>query len=245
MRGRRSAAGTLADVSTDATRGYRAATATVASLPPDAVLAAAGALLERAIAGEADTLAATFAQTTLVIGSAQKEASVDRPACERDGIPVIRRGSGGGAVLCDPGLLEVDVALPAGHALLCDDVTESYRFLGQAWIDALGKIGVDGRLVTVGEARNLSDPRRAAARIACYAGLSPYEVVDPEGRKLVGLCQRRRRGAALFQCSLACGLEPAAVTRYVHVDASQLAATRSVERSPDAVWAALEPLLAV
>jgi lipoate-protein ligase A len=81
--------------------------------------------------------------------------------------------------------------------------------------------------------------------MACYAGLSPYEVVDPEGSKLVGLCQRRRRGAALFQCSLACGLAPTAITRYVRVDPSQVAAARAVDRSPDAVWTALEPLLRV
>jgi lipoate---protein ligase len=216
-----------------------------ASLAPSALVAAAGALLERAITGEAGTLAATFAQTTLVVGSAQTEASINRRACETDGIPVIRRGSGGGAVLCDPGLLEVDVALPAGHALLDDDVTESYRFLGRAWIDALAAIDIEGRLVTVEEARALSDDRRAAARVACYAGLSPYEVIDPDGRKLVGLCQRRRRGAALFQCSLACGLDPAHVARYVHVDATQLNATRAVDRTPAAVWAALEPLLRV
>lgn len=216
-----------------------------ASLPPPAVIAAATALLDQAIGGRAGTLAATFAETTLVIGSAQTEASVDRSACEADGVPVIRRGSGGGAVLCDPGLLEVDVALPPGHALLGADVTESYRFLGQAWVDGLAALGLEGRLVTVAEARALPDERRAAARVACYAGLSPYEVVDPDGRKLVGLCQRRRRGAALFQCSLACGLEPAAVTRYVRVDAAQLAAARAVDRSPHDVWAALEPLLGV
>ncbi len=218
---------------------------TLASLPPQAVIAAAAALLDRAIAGRVGTLAATFAETTLVIGSAQAEASVDRATCTADGVAVIRRGSGGGAVLCDPGLLEVDLALPAGHALLDADVTESYRFLGRAWVDALAAIDLEGRLVTVAEARALPAARRAAARVACYAGLSPYEVVDPDGRKLVGLCQRRRRGAALFQCSLACGLEPSAVTRYVRVDASHLTATRAVERSPDAVWRALEPLLGI
>ncbi len=216
-----------------------------ASLAPSTLVAAAGTLLDRAMAGDVGTLAATFAQTTLVVGSAQTEASIKRRACETDGIPVIRRGSGGGAVLCDPGLLEVDVALPAGHALLDDDVTESYRFLGQAWVDALAAIDIEGRLVTVDEARALSDDRRAAARVACYAGLSPYEVVDSGGRKLVGLCQRRRRGAALFQCSLACGRDPADVVRYVRVDAGQLTATRAVDRTPAAVWAALGPLLGV
>jgi hypothetical protein len=45
------------------------------SLPPSALVAAAGALLERAIAGDAGTLAALFAQTTLVIGSAQAACS--------------------------------------------------------------------------------------------------------------------------------------------------------------------------
>jgi hypothetical protein len=35
------------------------------------------------------------------------------------------------------------------------------------------------------------------------------------------------------------------VRRYVHVDAAQLTATRAVDRSPDAAWAALEPLLRV
>ena len=40
-------------------------------------------------------------------------------------------------------------------------------------------------------------------------------------------------------------INAAAVTRYVRVDAAQLAATRAVDRSPDDVWAALEPLLGV
>ena len=131
---------------------------TVAALAPDAVLEAASALLERAIDGTPGTLAVTFAEPTLVLGSAQPEATVDRAACAAGGLHVVRRGSGGGAVLCDPGLLEVDVALPAGHPLLIDDVSESYRFLGSAWLAALASLGIEGRLVTVTEARALPAP---------------------------------------------------------------------------------------
>jgi len=171
---------------------------TPAALAPEDVLGAATALLEAAMDGEPGALAVTFTDTTLVLGSAQPEESVDRAACAADGVRVLRRGSGGGAVLCDPALLEVDVALPAGHPLLVDDVSESYRFLGEAWRDALAELGVDGRMVAVDEARAATDERRAAARVACYAGLSPYEVVDRDGAKLVGFCQRRRRGAALY-----------------------------------------------
>jgi lipoate-protein ligase A len=216
---------------------------TPAALAPEDVLGAATALLEAAMDGEPGALAVTFADTTLVLGSAQPEESVDRAACAADGVRVLRRGSGGGAVLCDPALLEVDVALPAGHPLLVDDVSESYRFLGEAWRDALAELGVDGRLVAVDEARAATDVRRAAARVACYAGLSPYEVVDRDGAKLVGFCQRRRRGAALYQCGLACGRDPGDVARYVRVDRAALGPTCVVQLDPAAAWAALEPLL--
>lgn len=216
---------------------------TPAALAPEDVLGAATALLEAAMDGDPGALAVTFADTTLVLGSAQPEESVDRAACTADGVRVLRRGSGGGAVLCDPALLEVDVALPAGHPLLVDDVSESYRFLGEAWRDALAELGVDGRMVAVDEARAATDERRAAARVACYAGLSPYEVVDRDGAKLVGFCQRRRRGAALYQCGLACGRDPGDVARYVRVDRAALGPTCVVQLDPAAAWAALEPLL--
>jgi lipoate-protein ligase A len=216
---------------------------TPAALAPEDVLGAATALLEAAMDGEPGALAVTFADTTLVLGSAQPEESVDRAACTADGVRVLRRGSGGGAVLCDPALLEVDVALPAGHPLLVDDVSESYRFLGEAWRDALAELGVDGRMVAVDEARAATDERRAAARVACYAALSPYEVVDRDGAKLVGFCQRRRRGAALYQCGLACGRDPGDVARYVRVDRAALGPTCVVQLDPAAAWAALEPLL--
>jgi lipoate-protein ligase A len=216
---------------------------TPAALAPEDVLGAATALLEAAMDGEPGALAVTFTDTTLVLGSAQPEESVDRAACAADGVRVLRRGSGGGAVLCDPALLEVDVALPAGHPLLVDDVSESYQFLGEAWRDALAELGVDGRLVAVDEARAATDVRRAAARVACYAGLSPYEVVDRDGAKLVGFCQRRRRGAALYQCGLACGRDPGDVARYVRVDRAALGPTCVVQLDPAAAWAALEPLL--
>jgi lipoate-protein ligase A len=216
---------------------------TVPALAPEAVLEAAAALLERAMNGAAGALAVTFAEPTLVLGSAQPEETIDRAACAADGLRVLRRGSGGGAVLCDPGLLEVDVALPPGHPLLVDDVSESYRFLGAAWREALATLGIEGRLVAVAEARATTDARRAAARVACYAGLSPYEVVDAAGAKLVGFCQRRRRGAALFQCGLACGRDPGDVARYVHVERPDLGPTRVVTAEPAGAWSALEPLL--
>ena len=220
----------------------------VATCAPTAVLRRALGLLDAAVEGRAGVAALLFDTPTLVIGSSQRIETVDAARAEADGVSVLRRGSGGGAVLCDGGLLEVDVALPAGHPLLASDVTESYRWLGERWVGALAVLGIDARLVTVASARGLPPGRREAARVACYAGLSPFEVVAADGRKLVGLCQRRRGGASLFQCSLACSTPPAAAAIYLRVEPGMLDLTASlaelgVVASPAAVWAALEPLL--
>ena len=40
-----------------------------------------------------------------------------------------------------------------------------------------------------------------AARLACFAGTGSYELVTRDGRKLLGLAQRRRGGAALLQAA--------------------------------------------
>jgi lipoate-protein ligase A len=199
-------------------------------------------LLERAIEGVAGIYAVVFRPAALVIGSAQRDL-------QSYGIEVVRRGSGGGAVLCTRDLLEVDVALPPGHPLLLHDVSESYRFFGEAWAEALTALGTDCRVVSVDEARALTPERQAAAREACYAGLSPYEVVTADGRKLVGLSQRRRGRAALFQSSVYCSTSPAAVAAYLpSFVAAHLTRTASLQglgiaTDPDAVWETVEPRL--
>jgi lipoate-protein ligase A len=176
-----------------------------------------GATLLAAAADGATGLAATIVTPpALVLGSAQSEADA------ATAIDVVKRGTGGGAVLCDAGVLLIDLAVPAGHALAPEDVTEAYRPLGEAIEAALVGMGVDCRTVTVGEARAMDDARKAAARRACWAGLSPYELVLADGRKLVGLAQRRRRGAVLHQIAIPVTTPPASVADHL-VDGASLA----------------------
>lgn len=187
--------------------------------PPATAVAEAGRLLDTARAGALAVAAFVFARPTLVIGSAQQDGSVLSGIAAADGVTVIRRGSGGGAVLCDAGLLEVDVAVPAGHPLAIADVGESYRWFGEAWVAALAALGVASRIVEPEDARAIEPERREAGRHACYASLSPYEVTTPAGEKLVGLCQRRRGGAIVYQSSVAVFGSPGRVARYLAADA--------------------------
>jgi lipoate---protein ligase len=130
----------------------------------------------------------------IVIGSAQRLAT---------GGIVMRRSTGGGAVSCDDRYLMLDVVLPRGHPLVIDDVGRSYRWLAKALLAALAARGADLRAVTPREAASLPPADRAAARLACFAGTGTYELLTrSDGRKLVGLAQRRRGGAALMQAGM-------------------------------------------
>lgn len=134
----------------------------------------------------------------LVIGSGQRPAEVDGAALAAAGVSLHKRASGGTAVLFVPGFLMQDVALPAGHPLRLDDVSESYSWLGAVWQEALRSLGVTTELISIPAARADSAAVDPALRVACFGGRSPYELLA-DGRKLVGFSQVRRRQGSLLQ----------------------------------------------
>lgn len=126
----------------------------------------------------------------LVLGSTQPDLPVRPP------VDVVRRRSGGGAVLVEPGaLLWVDVAVPARDPLWEADVGRAFLWLGDVWAVALAAAGVDGAVRHDGPL-----VRSRWSGVACFAGLGPGEVTVG-GRKVVGISQRRTRHVALFQCA--------------------------------------------
>lgn len=130
----------------------------------------------------------------LVLGSTQPAADVDDGALAAAGTDLVRRRSGGGAVLLEPGeSLWIDLALPAGDPLWDDDVGRSFHWLGRVWVAALDDLGVPAEVHT-GAMRG-----GRWSRLVCFGGLGPGEVVVG-GRKLVGISQRRTRAVARFQC---------------------------------------------
>jgi lipoate---protein ligase len=140
----------------------------------------------------------------VVIGSAQPETNVDFQACARAGLEVVRRRSGGGAVLVEPGsLIWVDLVVAATDPLWSADVGRSMWWVGEAWAEALRRAGIGGVEVWKGPML-----RSAWSSLVCFGGLGPGEVVDATGRKAVGVAQRRARHGALFQCACLLRWEP-------------------------------------
>lgn len=133
----------------------------------------------------------------LVVGSAQRETTIDKVACARRSIDVVRRRSGGGAVLTWPAeLIWFDVVVPAGDRLWDDDIGRSMWWFGDVWAAALQSCGLDGVDVHRGPLQH-----SLWSSIVCFEGLGAGEVTIG-GRKAVGISQRRTRQWAWMQASV-------------------------------------------
>jgi lipoyl protein ligase-like protein len=178
------------------------------------------ALLDAAIVeGRAQGVWSCATEPALVLGSGQLPPDGWAPPA---GLALVRRGTGGGAVLCDQDYLMLDIALPPGDRRILDDVTESYRWLAERLAAALGELGIgDLSPVRPPTLRRLDDAAREAGRIACFAGLGPYELLDAQERKVVGLAQRRRRGAVLLQAAAYLGGDRTALAGMLWLDRAQ------------------------
>jgi lipoate---protein ligase len=138
-----------------------------------------------------------------------------------EGIEVVVRRSGGAAVLLVPGACTwIDVVVPAGHHLWASDVGRATHWLGDLWVDALARLGIEGHTHRGRMVRTPWSP------IACFAGIGPGEVVDPRGAKLVGISQRRTRSAARFQ-TLVHHDDPAAISELLGLDPEAAAELRA------------------
>ncbi|MGO8950657.1 MAG: biotin/lipoate A/B protein ligase family protein [Ktedonobacterales bacterium] len=136
----------------------------------------------------------------LVLGNGQSLDAVDLSVCRAHEVEVLRRTSGGTAVLLDRHAVSMEVALPIGHPLAGGDIIHSYQWIGELWAQTLQVLGIaEARAIPTQEVRDLpalakDDP----VRLACYGTLSPYEPVVGL-KKVIGLSQVRRRSAVLYQ----------------------------------------------
>ncbi|GAC1314212.1 MAG: hypothetical protein NVSMB12_07050 [Acidimicrobiales bacterium] len=136
----------------------------------------------------------------VVLGSAQARADVDAAEAAARGIEVVRRVSGGSAVVVGPGrLVWADVVIPRGDPLWDDDIGRAPLWLGRLWAECLG---LPASAVHDGPMR-----RNEWSPMVCFAGVGPGEVLR-DNRKVVGISQRRTRDAALFQCAILTRWDP-------------------------------------
>ena len=157
----------------------------------------------------------------LVLGSAQREEVVDAAACEAAGVEVVRRRSGGGAVLVEPGgVVWIDVEVPRGDPLWHDDVGRAAWWLGGCWAAALADL--DPGLGDL-EVHRGGLVRTRWSDLVCFAGLGPGEVTDATGAKVLGIAQRRTRAGARLQCAVPLTWDPARMATLLGAGAEMVA----------------------
>lgn len=133
---------------------------------------------------------------TLVLGSSQPETTIDMARCSERGVDVVRRRTGGGAVLVSSDdLVWFDLVIDRDDPLWSNDVARAFEWVGRACARALEGFGLRTSMHT---GRHVATPLSPAI---CFAGLGAGEL-SVDGRKVVGISQRRTRTHARFQVAV-------------------------------------------
>ena len=135
-----------------------------------------------------------WSPSTLSLGYRTDPDDVDWAFCEREGIDVVRRPTGGGAIYHDE-FGDVSYSTIAPAAELPGDLMETYDLLCEPLLDACAEMGVPAGFAAE------SYPELYGP--ACYLReLHPAHDVVYEGRKLSGNAQYRRRDSVIQHGSL-------------------------------------------
>jgi lipoate-protein ligase A len=130
----------------------------------------------------------------LSLGHAQPFADVARDRLEQRGWEVVRRPTGGRAIL-HVDELTYSVIGPAEEPVLAGSILESYNRIAGALVAALGSLGLP---VEVKEGK--SDENGGPNPI-CFEVPSSYEIIV-HGKKLIGSAQARKKDGVLQHGSL-------------------------------------------
>jgi len=158
---------------------------------------------------------------------------IDMDACRELGVDVVRRPTGGRAVLHD---VEVtySLILPEANSIIPRGITESYRSISEGMVRGLASLGLDVKMVSLrrrksqggageeqraGEAASdtapiasqryvitVDAPDKKSLSAACFDAPSWYEVAAG-GKKIVGSAQVRRCGVLLQHGSIPLALD--------------------------------------
>lgn len=131
---------------------------------------------------------------TLSLGYAQSyDKEVNEAVCRAEGIDIVRRPTGGRAVLHQYELT-YSVIAPDQDPKVSGTVTESYLKISKALLSGFQALGIPAEMSMGGAAKE-------ASTAACFDAPSWYELVV-NGRKLVGSAQVRKEGILLQHGSI-------------------------------------------
>ncbi len=148
------------------------------------------------------------------LGRSQTEADVDLDAARAWGLGVVRRATGGGAILHNESEVTYAVVLPLDHPGLPRDITGSFAFVSEGIVRALRHLGLPAEIESV------PDNTRETL---CYVRRQGTNVVV-NGRKVSGGAQRRDGRALLQHGTVIVERDEARMARLFRTDEAQIRA---------------------
>lgn len=150
---------------------------------------------EQADGGEVLRLWEQPASAVVVGSGGSVSIDVNVAACEADGVPILRRASGGGTVLLGPGCLCFTLVLGYEHAPHLHDIRASNRYILARVVQALTPVS------------------------AC--AVEGTSDLAASGVKFSGNAQQRKRTHFLHHGTLLCNFELARVAKYLNAPERQ------------------------
>jgi len=165
-----------------------------------------------------------WAPPAVSLGYFQKTSrEIDVEACRRAGVDIVRRPTGGKAVLHDQ---EMTYSLSAAvdHPLFTGDILGTYRVISSCIEEALRRLGLTPEVAIEGRSA-AGTPLEAY----CFAAPSRYELLVG-GRKICGSAQVRTSGSFLQHGSLLIDIDPARTAAVMKVSAEGVTASTTTLR---------------
>lgn len=145
------------------------------------------------------------------LGYNQNPADIDLDKCKQDNIDVVRRPTGGRAVL-HAEEVTYSVIIPKESDFFSPDVLTTYNHISEGILAGLRLFGVKAELV-----QRLPGDEKSASyknKIPCFSGAAKYEIVYQD-KKLVGSAQRRYENAILQHGSILVGTFHLRIANYI------------------------------
>jgi lipoate-protein ligase A len=133
----------------------------------------------------------------LSLGYFQKaKTEIDYQNCQDEGVDLVRRLTGGRAILHDQELT-YSIIISEDYKLLSDSIEKSYQQISKGLVSGLQALGIPAELKAVEKGKKTP----AGHSAACFDAPSWYEVIL-DNKKLIGSAQRRKNNVILQHGSL-------------------------------------------
>jgi len=161
------------------------------------------------------------------LGRFQDEASsIDIDACRRLGIDIVRRITGGRAVLHHRELT-YSIISPAANALFPRNVLGTYKVIAEGLLAGFNNLGIKADMAAR-PGNRIAKVKQVPRDPSCFAMPSWYEILV-QGRKIVGSAQRRTAGAFLQHGSILMNYDPVLEAEVIRGGGAGIGAVTSIE----------------